>query len=465
MLAIAVRYLTGRVVATHPSSREIAEWPPHPGRLFMALVAAWGETGRSPEGERALRVMEGLGAPALRVPACTRPEPLTCFVPVNSRSWFGAKTGIRRRTGRHFPAVLPDGDIVHVIWPNADLDPRVAEALAALCGSVTYLGHSSTLVHVYLDPSPPEPNLVPVEHRATERLRVAPPGRLDRLELDFSSGPARRRPDAGAWQGYAPPAPAADSRDVVAGDLAGDFLVLRRESGSGLALVSVLRLTEAMRGSVLAAANDPPLEALSGHGPGGGPSRRPHVAYVPLPDVGHPHADGHLLGLAAILPAGLQDGEREVCIRALALAADRPLTLGRLGAWTLASEPPGAAVRRGLQPATWLRPSRRWASVTPVVLDRFPKKEGDAEATVALACERAGLPRPSEVISVPVSPVLGVPAARDFPPFPGVRSGSRRWHTHAILVFDEPVAGPVLLGAGRFRGYGLFRPLTAEVAP
>lgn len=39
------------------------------------------------------------------------------------------------------------------------------------------------------------------------------------------------------------------------------------------------------------------------------------------------------------------------------------------------------------------------------------------------------------------------------------RPGERR-HAHAILVFDRPVRGPILLGAGRYRGYGLCRPLS-----
>jgi hypothetical protein len=39
------------------------------------------------------------------------------------------------------------------------------------------------------------------------------------------------------------------------------------------------------------------------------------------------------------------------------------------------------------------------------------------------------------------------------------KDGSERRHTHAILVFDEPVRGPVLIGAGRYRGYGFCRPL------
>jgi len=33
---------------------------------------------------------------------------------------------------------------------------------------------------------------------------------------------------------------------------------------------------------------------------------------------------------------------------------------------------------------------------------------------------------------------------------------------HAILVFDEPARGPVLIGAGRYRGYGMCRPLFPE---
>ena len=33
---------------------------------------------------------------------------------------------------------------------------------------------------------------------------------------------------------------------------------------------------------------------------------------------------------------------------------------------------------------------------------------------------------------------------------------------HAILVFDEPMRGPVLIGAGRFRGYGVCRALGGE---
>jgi CRISPR-associated protein Csb2 len=40
--------------------------------------------------------------------------------------------------------------------------------------------------------------------------------------------------------------------------------------------------------------------------------------------------------------------------------------------------------------------------------------------------------------------------------FPQLRKG--KFQVHAQIDFADPVAGPLLLGAGRFRGYGLLRP-------
>ena len=74
-------------------------------------------------------------------------------------------------------------------------------------------------------------------------------------------------------------------------------------------------------------------------------------------------------------------------------------------------------------------------------------------------CTRIGLPEPREVVITQVSAHPGVPPSFAFPRLKR-KDGSERRHSHAILVFDEPVCGPVLIGAGRFRGYGLCRSLT-----
>lgn len=71
------------------------------------------------------------------------------------------------------------------------------------------------------------------------------------------------------------------------------------------------------------------------------------------------------------------------------------------------------------------------------------------------------IPKTLAVIVTPVSAHLGVPPARAFPKLKR-KDGSDRRHTHAILVFDGPVCGPVLVGAGRFRGYGVCRPTNAD---
>jgi CRISPR-associated protein Csb2 len=104
--------------------------------------------------------------------------------------------------------------------------------------------------------------------------------------------------------------------------------------------------------------------------------------------------------------------------------------------------------------------------VTPVAFDRHPKErdraayQREVAEMLSAACVAIGLPRPREVVPVPVSAHPGVPPAFEFPGLQR-KDGTERRHAHAILVFDEPVRGPVLIGAGRYRGYGVCRPMDA----
>jgi CRISPR-associated protein Csb2 len=458
MFALSVRYLTGRAAAGQVANREEPEWPPHPDRFFMALVSAWGTRSRDSAERNALAWLETLPPPSLRASGCSHAgKAVSFFVPVNDgkdnlspeRKIVGNKSAGRHKAKRHFPSVIPDEDTVHFIW-DADMPTAHRTAIAELCRNVTYLGHSSTLVQAWLADNAPGPNLVPTEDDASMRLRITRTGRLDHL---IAAQDESCRPRQGAWCGYGPPQ--AMCRQPPASNLAGDFLVLHRASGDRLGLASTLALTGAMRDAAMAHATQPPCEILSGHSTDGKPTLRTHVAYVPLADVGHKHADGHLLGLAAILPLGLSPAESEECIQSIAHI--RCLTLGHIGAWNL--EDAETNGRIALEPQTWIEPSRRWASITPIVLDRFPKKDGDAEETVARACEIVGLPRPIAVMVHPISRHQGVPTSREFPALPTKAGDPRRWHTHAAIIFADDVAGPVLLGAGRFRGYGFFRSL------
>src|SRR3972149_3004971 len=61
MLAFGIRYLNGFVAAAEPDSHERAEWPPHPGRVFMALAATHFQTGCEPAERDALIWLGGGG--------------------------------------------------------------------------------------------------------------------------------------------------------------------------------------------------------------------------------------------------------------------------------------------------------------------------------------------------------------------------------------------------------------------
>ena len=115
-----------------------------------------------------------------------------------------------------------------------------------------------------------------------------------------------------------------------------------------------------------------------------------------------------------------------------------------------------------LRSETWTGSSRRWATVTPLVLDRHfdgkDKWERAAES-VKDGCVRIGLPRPAEVLLHPVSMFEGVPRSNEFPWIARKKDGGRMHHVHAVIIFDEIVLGPVIVGAGRFRGYGFCRPM------
>ncbi|MGH8571831.1 MAG: type I-G CRISPR-associated protein Csb2, partial [Gammaproteobacteria bacterium] len=87
MLAVALELLTGRYGATEYNDRGRAEWPPHPARLFSALVATWADAEQPDPAERAaLLWLESLEAPQIACSGAsdvTRRRVVTVYVPGN----------------------------------------------------------------------------------------------------------------------------------------------------------------------------------------------------------------------------------------------------------------------------------------------------------------------------------------------------------------------------------------------
>jgi len=229
------------------------------------------------------------------------------------------------------------------------------------------------------------------------------------------------------------------------------MIVLRRVAGRGLSIEATLTLTTALRKSLMKLSeDDPALCALfSGH------ATETHCAFAALPFVGHEYADGRLMGVAVVLPRTIGKAERRNVLRTC--ASIEMINLKDESAfWKV--ELCGLDIpQRALSPRVWSSPSATWASVTPILLDRFPKRHLPVEEILAAACERAGLPRPAELHHGPFSETHGVSPVSEFRLLRS-KGESPRWGVHAKLRFDEPVRGPLLLGAGRFFGLGLLKP-------
>jgi CRISPR-associated protein Csb2 len=131
----------------------------------------------------------------------------------------------------------------------------------------------------------------------------------------------------------------------------------------------------------------------------------------------------------------------------------------------------GEDARATLQSWSWTRPSRRWASATPVALDRHPGDLHDpdpaararafeaARISVVESVQRIGLRPPVEVDVLRSCVLPGTAKPRTYPRFPIDTHKQQRVLVHVRLVFAEPVCGPLLLGAGRYQGMGLCAPV------
>lgn len=288
--------------------------------------------------------------------------------------------------------------------------------------------------------------------------------------MQFPNGKPRAsiRPNFGKWHGYARAGAEPTVPPEVPGSVFDPHFVVLAIRGRRVSLSAALKLTAALRGLLMRECPVQPLpEWFSGHDAGGHPATAPHLAMAPLPFVGAKHADGRVMGMALFLPRELTLFDARAVLNPMLHAADTGLPRKlRLfdGKWLECSLEVDTRERPpyNLQTRTWTAPSRNWASVTPVVLNRhFDGTDRWERAAESMkdACEHIGLPRPGGVLLQPVSLVEGVPHAREFPRLSRKSDGGRQSHAHATIVFKEPVAGPVLVGAGRFRGYGLCRPI------
>lgn len=566
--SLVIEYLTGYCVATDAANREMAEWPPHPARIFMAMVAAHFETdpGNS-EHRTALQWLSELNPPNMKIPQyIARRDVLTSFVPVNdmepgklssieaidwvqfrsnAKKFEDAKKSVKERMGtipnyrlnkqpRTFPRIHVGDQPVCLMWTCPAKSDSHLEALESICRQVTRIGHSSSLVWVrlereaafepthFVDPSglgvrwrtPFGEMLQTLQHDYKQELRDS----FERAQLSVAQlqaeivqleaerklikgkgastrkqpyteqielkkaeqtvierhlenePPAPIRPTISHTTSYISIPPVPDTGHSSIFDP--NFIVLKEadESNQGYGLESTAMVTGTLRKLIMSKAKEVP-SWVGGHEANGDKLKsQNHMALIPLPFVGGKYGDGHLMGLGIVLPREVSYRERARVLSSLLFNNKNELetlvlTMGRAGTWKLVRET-DYTPKHSLQTSTYTTPSLSWASVSPVLLDRMPKTDRVKEpiswreevaGIIALSCQNVGLPAPVAV-RVEKTPFFrgSLRAMPGQGGFPQLRKG--RFQVHVHIEFDRPVQGPLLLGTGRFFGYGLMRP-------
>jgi len=524
MVVLRVEFLTGVCMATRHNdpTRSAPEWPPHPDRLYSALVAAAAEADGSggtvlPDGAgRALRWLAEqcwgangeCKAPLLHASRAHRRTTPAVPMPSNPHEdevWkkpkkdgsrspksfdFGSLLPVHRKKALlPIPAVVPEEPAVYFTWPGADAGDRL-ETLRSICERVTYLGRSRSLVRVTIENNAPSPTHVPDPFGGLE-LRVPATRRLDYLIDKFRSDGGKPEPSPPTRYRSVPDASLrSEGLHTV---FRGLWIFERRDDDPALPIVATIKITQALRRALLKNLHDvacgcgrwkervPSCEearecyakipgALSGHALDCGRLEGPHLAFAALPFV-HPvqrHADGGIRGVGILVP---RDIERDLSVmtmlaRGLRGIEQQGLQIPGVGRWRLSEVSADDPPLMTLDPHTWTASSRTWTTVTPMGFGRFPKARSGGDVKVVLDSLKLVGIDPSRVVEIAVdrhSPLYGVPPSWCFKTRRDRDEAKEpcRLIRHVTIRFDAPTKGPLALGPLRYFGLGLMRPLEA----
>ncbi len=492
-LVIAAWFRDGRYHGEQDGFVDGRGWPPSPGRLFQALVAgaARGAIVR-PEDQDALRWLECLDAPRIVAPAGREGRAARLFVPNNDLDSVGgdpARMAVIRVGKQWRPVLFDPGEPVLYLWKLDDSDSPEARRVCEIADRLYQLGRGIDMAWArgeVVDEG--DAGLLLATHSGAVRtpggsgdVAVPRPGTLRSLALRYDSKRRRLRPERSGRklrQRFVQPP------KVLFGQIAYDApprrlsFELRNEDG-GFAPQPLASAAPLVSG-LLAAATRRFQDALPRRageyerlirGRGAGPEDlAQRVRLVPIPSVGSPHVDRAIrrvvLEIPAECPIRIDDLEW-----AFAGTGHDDLGAGYVGSSRLVSSADTRMAERFAVPGETFR------SVTPVVLSEAPRRRtGNAGRKSAAEREREERGAVFFVLqSLRRAGVQNQPATVRLQKEPFNRRGTRaehfaegtRFSKHALwhleLEFAEALAGPLVLGDGRFCGLGLMEPVSREV--
>lgn len=503
------------------------EWPPSPLRLFQAMVAGaaarWagdnssirggGETGGALAAAApvaALKWLESLCAsspPTILAPRAVTGQAVPRYVPNNSADLVAAKWArgdalatFEDRTKKVFrPTHLLGGSTVHYLWElkagdqqreAAQHEPTIAAAarcivalgwgIDAAVGDARVIddAQAATLDGERWEPCPrggDTPSLRLPVSGTLDALKSRHTAFLDRLKdgvfrpvpplRAFSSTTYRRASDL-------PPRPFAA------------FVLRPIDKDSGYAAFPAARAVhvaamlrhaacDASRGDLDPSGwrtNHWSLRYVAGHGPEDAPKRRskdddhPRFSYLPLPSIGHAHADGMIRRVLIAEPFGGDGRSARWAAQRLAGAAlideDKREPVARLEPVAL-DEPAFASVFRLYSARAASEAMTIWTSITPVILPGYDDNKPAKREKLLLDClHHAGIDL-AAVDSIESRPSAWQPSGGGAltAPIRGYKRPNYLQHlpaVHVRLTLTQRISGPLSLGAGRHCGLGVF---------
>lgn len=470
MLVVSVEFLHG-TFRGDPDGVAITgrqthgEWPPSPSRLLAAMVAAdgTGQRCRVTEG-RELEWFERLPPPVIHAhaqPFHQRLEPRYVAEHKGSASKsthqeYVGRTGVLVRPGVR---VTPRHPCVVYSWNESPSDTML-DALRLRAARIGYLGAADSPVRVRVMASMPE-TVIPQDAFVPDpkgNVMICVPASGDVHVLDrMYEAWCERGADVSRAQfpGLRHEVPYRNS--LIASPVDRGTVVAWLRFGAAVSGRRIATVTALFKAAVLShyqKMHGEPPAVLHGHG---FDVKGYEIArFLALPDVGFPQSRGRIHGLALWMPP---NSDAAVSRR----TRDAAFAIGKLtGRGVDASVAPRQQEDRSVaaRPDRWSRPARRWVSAFPVIHERRCVLD---LAEVSRWCRHAGLPAP-----VAFREARGplIPGAVDLAPVEVNRLG-RPWrpYSHIEFRFSTAVPGPVVVGAGRQRGFGLCAPCDQTGAP
>lgn len=452
------------------------EWPPSPFRLFQALLNGVMQSGMDSDATKsAFRWLEAQGAPTIYAPKIQSGARRTAYVP-NNHADYEPDLSKLKTPKEVRPSVFIDGASVSYIWTLPDTDEtarnselliRAARRMNALGWGIDTVIGGGRLIHSDIECPISGERWDPTPERRYKRqpsaLRVPIPGALDDL-LHCHSEFLNRAPEGEAPKARRNPeryhtiiykkSTEPDKRyfqafGIEAYQPRAGFFALRNAFGVGDSIRKLMCISINRRGYNEEFGGDAETY-LAGH-IDKQETTVDRISCIPLPSYGHDHSDGQIRRALIAEPASGSGKVSEWARRRL--RGGKIYDKERREYRGLLIEQNDAASRRMIKRYT--SPSKTWRSVTPVILPGTDKrKRRKAEAQILKTLAQAGY-NESMIADWNISKTPhwknGLHAERYHIPPEFIGRGV--WHLE--LEFKNKVAGPVAIGAGRFRGLGV----------